>query len=84
MTIILSREQERMLTEIVQAGGARSIEDALNLAIQTFHTTHVKATSMPFQSCYGIWAKLGTAPSMEEIEQNRREMFRGLSEDTLD
>jgi hypothetical protein len=35
----------------------------------------------PFKSGYGILAKYGTAPSAEEIDENRREMFRGFAKD---
>jgi hypothetical protein len=35
----------------------------------------------PYKSSYGILAKYGPAPSAEEIDENRREMFRGFGED---
>ena len=35
----------------------------------------------PFTSGYGTLAKYGPAPSAEEIDENRREMFRGFGED---
>ena len=35
----------------------------------------------PFKSGYGMLAKYGPAPSAEEIEENRREMFRGFAKD---
>jgi hypothetical protein len=35
----------------------------------------------PFVSGYGILAKYGPAPSAEEIDENRREMFRGFAKD---
>ena len=35
----------------------------------------------PFKSGYGMLAKYGPAPSAEEIDENRREMFRGLARD---
>ena len=33
----------------------------------------------PFESGYGMLAKYGPAPSAEEIEDNRRDMFRDLA-----
>lgn len=33
----------------------------------------------PFKSGYGMLAKYGPAPSPEEIDENRREMFRGFA-----
>ena len=35
----------------------------------------------PFKTGYGMLAKYGPAPSAEEIDENRREMFRGFAQD---
>ena len=35
----------------------------------------------PFETGYGMLAKYGSAPSADEIDENRREMFRGFAED---
>jgi len=35
----------------------------------------------PFKSGYGMLAKYGPAPSAEEIDENRREMFRSFAKD---
>jgi hypothetical protein len=35
----------------------------------------------PKKSGYGLLAKYGPGPSEEEIDENRREMFRGLAQD---
>lgn len=35
----------------------------------------------PLITGYGMLAKHGRAPSAEEIDENRREMFRGFAED---
>ena len=35
----------------------------------------------PKKSAYGLLAKYGPGPSAEEIDENRREMFRGFAED---
>jgi hypothetical protein len=35
----------------------------------------------PFETGYGTWAKYGQAPSAEEIDENRREMFRNFAQD---
>jgi len=34
----------------------------------------------PLKSAYGLLAEYGPAPSAEEIDENRREMFRGFGE----
>ena len=35
----------------------------------------------PYKSGYGMFAKYGPAPSAEEIDKNRREMFSGFAKD---
>ena len=35
----------------------------------------------PKKSAYGLLAQYGPGPSAEEIDENRREMFRGFGED---
>lgn len=35
----------------------------------------------PFETGYGMWAKYGPAPSAEEIDESRREMFRNFAQD---
>ena len=37
----------------------------------------------PKKSAFGLLAKYGPGPSAEEIDENRREMFRGFAEDVL-
>jgi len=44
----------------------------------------VKAEGQPLKpkkSGYGLLAKYGPGPSEEEIDENRREMFRGFAQD---
>jgi hypothetical protein len=35
----------------------------------------------PKKSAYGLLAQYGPGPSAEEIDENRRDMFRGFAED---
>ena len=35
----------------------------------------------PFETGYGMWAKYGPAPSIEDIDENRREMFQNFAQD---
>ena len=37
--------------------------------------TAPSTVGQPFETGYGTWAKYGVAPSAEEFEENRREMF---------
>lgn len=78
MTIEFSNEQIAALKAKAAVEGL-SLEDWLRrLADQDAETaTPVK----PFISGYGMLAKYGSAPSAEEIDENRREMFRGFAKD---
>lgn len=38
-------------------------------------------SDLPFETGYGMWAKYGPALSAEEIDDNRREMFRNFAQD---
>ena len=40
-----------------------------------------RAPLKPKKSAYGLLAKYGPGPSAEEIDENRKEMFRGFAED---
>ncbi|HXB70099.1 MAG TPA: hypothetical protein VNY05_17735 [Candidatus Acidoferrales bacterium] len=39
-------------------------------------------SNKPLKSAYGLLAEYGPAPSAEEIDENRRDMFRGFGEDS--
>lgn len=52
---------------------SRVLESALGLLEQP--------SSEPFETGYGMWAKYGPAPSAEEIDESRREMFRNFAKD---
>jgi plasmid stability protein len=39
------------------------------------------SAAKPLKTGYGMWAKYGPAPSAEEIDENRREMFRNFAKD---
>jgi plasmid stability protein len=41
-----------------------------------------QSSSVPFKTGRGIFAKYGQAPSTEEIEANRTDMFRNFGEDS--
>lgn len=44
--------------------------------------TQPASLSGPFESGYGMWARYGPAPSEEEIDKNRREMFRNFVDES--
>jgi hypothetical protein len=39
-----------------------------------------RPSTKPLETGYGMLAKYGPAPSAEEIDENRRDMFRGFAE----
>jgi hypothetical protein len=52
------------------------LKDALGLKLE-----QARKDGPPFETGYGMWAKYGPAPSAEEIDENRREMFRNFAQD---
>jgi hypothetical protein len=79
LTIDLSNELEAALTALAQAEGVdaegyarRILERALGVEEGT--------SGPPFKTGRGLLAKYGTAPSAEEIDANRADMFRGFGE----
>lgn len=54
---------------------SRVLEDTLGPTLE-----QLKA-GPPFETGYGMWAKYGPAPSAEEIDENRRQMFDNFAKD---
>jgi hypothetical protein len=50
------------------------LENTLGVPVET------KAQLPPFETGYGMLAKYGPAPSAEEIDENRRDMFRNFAQ----
>jgi hypothetical protein len=81
LTIELPDEIGAVLKAQAQAQGvspdrfvSRVLEEKLTSVIEK------QAIDQPFETGYGMWAKYGPAPSAEEIDENRREMFRNFAE----
>lgn len=77
LTIELSNEEVAALKAKAAAAGLSLEEWLKKLATQEDQP----APQKPFISGYGMLAKYGPAPSAEEIDENRREMFRGFAKD---
>jgi hypothetical protein len=66
---------------------AKAMAQGVSLAGFTLHVLEeaVKPTEgqklKPKKSGYGLLAEYGPGPSEEEIDENRREMFRGFAQD---
>jgi hypothetical protein len=79
MTVIeLSDEQAAALKAKAAAAGLTLEAWLRKLAEEEPESSR---SAKPFKSGYGMLAKYGPAPSAEEIDENRREMFRGFAED---
>jgi hypothetical protein len=80
MTLTIEIPEERVAALKAKAAAqGLTLEDWLQkLADQG---AEVEQSHKPFKSGYGLLAKYGPAPSAEEIDENRREMFRGFAQD---
>jgi hypothetical protein len=67
--------------EQAQAEGISPDRYVSRLLQDTLGPAHTSAPSGPFETGYGMWAKYGPAPSAEDIDENRRDMFRNFAED---
>jgi hypothetical protein len=80
MTITLPLREEARLMAAAKAKGLSPealVREALDKFLAEAPTQPVK----PKKSAYGLLAKYGPGPTEEEIDENRREMFRGFGED---
>jgi hypothetical protein len=78
MTLIqIPDEQAEALVAIARAEGLTLEAWLKKLAT----SSKLQPTNRPFETSRGALAQFGPAPSFEEIEQNRREMFGGFAED---
>ena len=72
ITVVLkARAQAQGIS--VERYASRIIEENLASAIER------ENSGQPLETGYGMWAKYGPAPSTEEIDENRREMFRNFA-----
>jgi hypothetical protein len=80
MTVIqLPDEQVAALMAKVAAQGL-TLEGWLG-KLAAAETPAGEQRAKPKKSAYGLLAKYGPGPTEEEIDENRREMFRGFGED---
>ena len=78
ITIELSSEQAAALNAKAAAQGL-TLQAWLQALAGKESATSQRAKAL--KSGYGMLAKYGPAPSAEEIDENRKEMFRGFAED---
>jgi hypothetical protein len=80
LTIELPDELEAALKAEAEAQGV-SPDRYIARVLEKTLTAALEQPVEPFETGYGMWAKYGAAPSAEEIDENRREMFRNFARD---
>ena len=80
ITLPLEPQKEAKLAALARARGI-SADDLVREAIDKILDSVPDQHLAPKKSMYGLLAKYGPSPSEEEIDENRREMFRGFAED---
>ncbi len=79
MTVIEIPDEQAAALKAKAAEQGLSLQDwFLKLAEERTATT-----SKPLKSAYGLLAEYGPAPSAEEIDKNRRDMFSNFGENFL-
>ena len=68
---------EQSILEVIRTLPPEKQQDVLRHAHRLREET---AAREPFRPVKGLWADLRISLSAEEIEENRREMWKGLSE----
>ena len=82
LTIEIPDEIVAVLNAQARAQGVTAARFASRVIEKTLTpATMLESSDEPFETGYGMWAKYGPAPSMEEIDENRREMFRNFAQD---
>jgi len=80
LNIELSDDLGAVVREQAQAQGISPDRCASRVLEITLGSTLAQTQSGPFETGYGMWAIYGPAPSVEEIDENRRDMFRNFAE----
>ena len=77
MTITIEVAEEQ-----VAALKAKALAEGLSLEgwLQKIVGQEAETARKPLKSAYGILAKYGPGPSAEEIDENRRDMFKRFGE----
>ena len=79
MTLIIALSSAEEAQLIAKARAQGLAPDVLaSKAIRAMLSSH-QGPKRPTSSSYGILAKYGPAPSAEEIDENRKEMFRNFA-----
>ncbi|MCW5982615.1 MAG: hypothetical protein KIT09_31295 [Bryobacteraceae bacterium] len=77
MTVIEIPDEQAAALEARAAAQGLTLQQWLGRLAEEGTATPAK----PLKSAYGLLAEYGPAPSAEEIDENRRDMFHGFGED---
>lgn len=77
LTINLPDHLNAALQNQARAAGLSEAALASKIVVQTISNQGLS----PLETSYGMWAQYGSAPSAEEIDENRRDMFRNFAKD---
>ena len=80
LTIELPEGLAATLNSQAHASGVTPSNYARHVIEEALKKPHPQPAK-PKKSAYGLLAQYGPGPSKEEIDENRREMFRGFGED---
>lgn len=80
ITLPLEPKKEAKLIALAQERGV-SANDLVREAVDKMLDATPDRYAKPKKSAFGLLAQYGPGPSEEEIDANRREMFRGFAED---
>ena len=81
LTIQLPDKLEAALKEQANAQGLSPASYARDILERELASSLENQSGPPFKTGRGLFAKYGPAPSAEEIDANRAEMFRNFAED---
>ena len=79
ITLPLGPQEEARLIAAARARGV-SADALVREALDRILAEAPGQPLQPKKSAYGLLAKYGPGPTEEEIDENRREMFRGFGE----
>jgi hypothetical protein len=79
ITLLLEPHTEAKLAALAQSRGL-SADDLVREAIDKILDAVPNQQVVAKKSMYGLLAKYGPGPTEEEIDENRKEMFRGFGE----
>jgi hypothetical protein len=77
MTVIEIPDEQAAALKAKAAAQGLSLEDWIKKLAEN---ETAEQPRKPLRSAYGLLAEYGPAPSAEEIDENRRDMFRGFGE----